>query len=230
MTPRPVLYTFRRCPYAMRARWAVQVSALDVELREITLRAKPAAMLVASPKGTVPVLVLPDGQVIDESLDVMRWALAQHDPEGWLTPAQGTLADMLALIEACERDFKPHLDRYKYPARYRAEWGGAPDAGDSDPLARAFAAQHFDVAQGFLSLLAARLEGGAAPRYLFGTRPALADFAIAPFVRQFARHDAARFAQQATPALVLWLGALLARPDFEAVMARQAVWADTGAR
>ena len=128
MTPRPVLYTFRRCPYVMRARWAVQVSALDVELREITLRAKPAAMLVASPKGTVPVLVLPDGQVIDESLDVMRWALAQHDPEGWLAPAQGTLADMLALIEACERDFKPHLDRYKYPARYRAEWGGAPDA------------------------------------------------------------------------------------------------------
>ncbi len=113
MTPRPVLYTFRRCPYAMRARWAVQVSALDVELREITLRAKPAAMLVASPKGTVPVLVLPDGQVIDESLDVMRWALAQHDPERWLAPAQGTLAEMLALIEACERDFKPHLDRYK---------------------------------------------------------------------------------------------------------------------
>ena len=78
----PILYTFRRCPYAMRARWAVQVSAPDVELREIPLRAKPAAMLVASPKGTVPVLVLPDGQVIDESLDVMRWALAQHDPEG----------------------------------------------------------------------------------------------------------------------------------------------------
>ena len=83
---------------------------------------------------------------------------------------------------------------------------------------------------GFLSLLAVRLEGGAAPRYLFGTRPALADFAIAPFVRQFARHDAARFAQQTAPALSQWLGALLARPDFEAVMARQAVWADTGAR
>lgn len=214
----------------MRARWAVQVSALDVELREITLRAKPAAMLVASPKGTVPVLVLPDGQVIDESLDVMRWALAQHDPEGWLTPAQGTLAEMLALIAAGERDFKPHLDRYKYPTRYRAEWGGAPDAGDSDPLARAFAAQHFDAAQGFLSMLAARLEGGAAPRYLFGARPALADFAIAPFVRQFARHDAARFAQQATPALARWLDNLLARPDFEAVMAHHAVWADTGAR
>ncbi len=230
MTPLPVLYSFRRCPYAMRARWAITVADVEVELREILLRDKPAALLAASPKGTVPVLVLPGGQVIDESLDIMRWALAQRDPEHWLAPLQGTLDEMLALIGACERDFKPHLDRYKYPTRYRAEWDGAAGANDRDPAAQAFAALHFDTAAHFLSQLAARLGQGAALGFLFGQRPALADFAIAPFVRQFARHDAARFARQAAPALAEWLQGLLSRPDFEAVMARRPVWADAGAR
>ena len=232
MTPRPVLYTFRRCPYAMRARWALHVAGVDVEMREIVLRDKPAAMLAASPKGTVPVLVLPGGEVIDESLPVMRWALAQSDPQAWLAPTRGTLADMLALIDACEADFKPQLDRFKYPTRYRAEWGGASDAGDADPAAQAFATRHFDAAQGFLNRLSALLVegGGAAPAYLCGTRPALADFAIVPFVRQFARHDAAHFARHASPALTRWVDALLARPDFAAVMARRVIWAPDGAR
>jgi len=210
---RPMLYTFRRCPYAMRARWAIQVAGVAVEKREVALRDKPAAMLAASPKGTVPVLVLPGGQVIDQSLDIMLWALAQRDPEQWLVPSSGTLADMLALIEACEREFKPHLDRYKYPSRYRSEWDAK--AGTPAGQEHAFADGHFMATQQFLARLAQRLAAGPS---LAGKTPALADFAIVPFVRQMARHDRARFEQAATPDLLRWMDSLLARADFESLM------------
>lgn len=156
----PVLYTFRRCPYAMRARWAVAVAGVAVDMREIALSDKPAAMLAASPKGTVPVLVLPAGEVIDESLDIRRWALAQRDPEGWLTPERGTPADMLARIDACEADFKPHLDRSKYALRYRAEWAGASGSDAADEAA--FAERHRALALQFLKRLAAQLPASAA--------------------------------------------------------------------
>ena len=110
----PVLYSFRRCPYAMRARLALASSRQRCALREVVLRDKPAEMIAVSPKATVPVLHLPDGQVLEQSLDIMRWALARHDPEQWLSPEIGTLADMEALIADCDGDFKHHLDRYKY--------------------------------------------------------------------------------------------------------------------
>ncbi|QTD47143.1 glutathione S-transferase N-terminal domain-containing protein [Ottowia testudinis] len=234
----PVLYTFRRCPYAMRARWALHAAGVAVEMREILLRDKPPALLAASPKGTVPVLVLPGGAVIDQSLHVMHWALAQRDPQGWLAPERGTLADMLALIEACERDFKPHLDRGKYASRYRTEW---VRAGHDEVMDKAaFAARNDAQALLFLQRLACVLQApeaentlnpnaaSAAGRHaapcLSGSHPALADFAIVPFVRQFARHDAARFAAQAPPSVAAWMNRLLARGDFEAVMAKRAVW------
>ena len=108
----PILYSFRRCPYAMRARLALAVSGTRCELREVNLRAKPPTMLAASPKGTVPVLVSPDSGVIDESLDIMRWALTNRDPEGWLE------RDDAALIATNDGAFKQDLDRYKYPERY----------------------------------------------------------------------------------------------------------------
>ncbi|WP_423453692.1 glutathione S-transferase N-terminal domain-containing protein [Ottowia sp. VDI28] len=210
------LYTFRRCPYAMRARWAILVAGVAVEQREVALRHKPAAMLEASPKGTVPVLVLPDGRVIDQSLDIMRWALAQHDPEHWLAPGQGTMDSMLMLIAACEREFKPHLDRYKYPSRYRGEWG-TPD-GEPTRQESAFSAEHFNKARQFLTQLGDRL---AARAGLVGQAPALADIAIVPFVRQMARHERTRF-EQAVPGSVLqWMDGLLARPDFQLVMQKQ---------
>ena len=215
----PILYTFRRCPYAMRARWAVQVAAIAVDKHEVVLRDKPPAMLDASPKGTVPVLVLPSGRVIDESLDIMLWALSQHDPEQWLAPRGDTLDGMLTLIDACEREFKPHLDRYKYPTRYRTEWpeqGAAGSLGERE-REQGFSEQHFLAAQQFLSQLAGRLV--SAP-WLGGEAPALADFAIAPFVRQMARHDRARFDRAAAPRLQAWLDAMLSRPEFEAVMAK----------
>ena len=111
----PILYSFRRCPYAIRARLALAVSGTRGELREVKLSAKPQAMLDASPKGTVPVLVLPGGTMLDESLDIMRWALAKRDPEGWLT------RDDAALIAMNDGPFKHDLDRFKYPERHGAD-------------------------------------------------------------------------------------------------------------
>ena len=222
MSTLPLLYTFRRCPYAMRARWAVQVAGVPVTQHEVSLRAKPPAMLAASPKGTVPVLVLSDGTVIDQSLDVMLWALRQSDPEAWLTPERGSLDEMLALIAACERDFKPHLDRYKYPSRYASEFAASDDASASASEAD-FSDRHFHAAQAFIDRLAQHLMANATagePPFLFGPRAGLADMAIVPFVRQMARHDAQRFAAAApAPVPVLrWMDVLLARPDFDAIM------------
>ena len=215
----PTLYTFRRCPYAMRARWAIQSAGLPVAQVEVALRNKPAALLQASPKGTVPVLVLPDGQVIDQSLDIMLWALNQHDPEGGLTPVPGTLAEMLSLIDECEQRFKPHLDRYKYPVRFQSEWPNSSAEDAAGGVERSFSDQHFKHAADFLHGLNLRLEGSApdAPG-LYGPRPALADFAIAPFVRQLVRHDLPRAHAALPPALMRWLDSLLARQDFQQVM------------
>ncbi|MDH4425810.1 MAG: glutathione S-transferase [Acidovorax sp.] len=192
----PVLYSFRRCPYAMRARLALAVSGQACELREVVLRNKPAALLQASPKGTVPVLVLTDGQVLDQSLDIMCWALAGNDPAAWLAPSHGTVKDMLALIAECDGPFKQTLDRCKYPSRYP---GVDPD------VSRAEATQ-------WLRSLEARLQSQP---FLFGDHAALADMAIAPFVRQFAGIDADWWRAQPWPRVQQWLaqwqnGALLA--------------------
>lgn len=117
MTPNPLptLYSFRRCPYAMRARLALMAAGIAVELREVVLKDKPPCLLAASPKGTVPVLITAGGEVIDESRDIMLWALGQHDPLNWL---QGDRAAMMALVDACDDGFKPWLDRYKYHDRH----------------------------------------------------------------------------------------------------------------
>jgi glutathione S-transferase len=196
----PVLYSFRRCPYAMRARLALTVAGIRCELREIQLRAKPPSMLVASPKGTVPVLVLPDGTVLDESLDIMRWALRQRDPEGWLRN------DDAALIAMNDGTFKQDLDRYKYPQRY-----------DSDPIA------HRDRALAFLYTIDARLAGRG---QLCGPTRGFADAAIMPFVRQFAAVDCAWFEGQPVPALRSWLNAHLDSDLFHAVMVPVAPWTE----
>lgn len=114
----PILYSFRRCPYAMRARLAIAYAVVAVELREIELRNKPQAMLLISPKGTVPVLQLENGKVLDESLAIMLWALQQNDPEHWLKVS--CLANAKALIRRNDEQFKYYLDRYKYADRYPA--------------------------------------------------------------------------------------------------------------
>ncbi|SFC23748.1 Glutathione S-transferase [Polaromonas sp. OV174] len=209
MTPLPILYSFRRCPYAMRARLAIAVSGQRCELREIVLRNKPPEMLAASPKATVPVLVLADGQVIDQSLDIMRWALQQHDPEGWLAADRATLD---SLIAANDGPFKRDLDRYKYPNRYAAE-----HAGDD----KAFAEAHRSSAARWLMELDARLNGHG---WLCGASVSLADMAILPFVRQFAHTDAAWFAAQPWPNLLAWLARWEAGPLLVRVMGKYPPW------
>lgn len=194
---RPILYSFRRCPYAMRARLALLASGTVCEIREVVLRDKPAALVEASPKATVPVLVLSDGQVIDESLDIMRWALGRNDPDHWL---EGDDADLIA---ANDGPFKHHLDRAKYPGRYA-------ESGDHRALALAL-----------LEPLEARL---ADSPYLCGEQPMLTDFVLLPFVRQFAEIDRAWFDAQPLPALRRWLAGLLASDLFAAAMVRLPVW------
>lgn len=200
-----MLYSFRRCPYAMRARMAIAASGQRCELREVVLRDKPAELLAASPKGTVPVLVDVDGMVIDQSLDIMLWALRRNDPEGWLQAEGATLDEMLALVAECDGEFKRHLDGYKYPERHPGADGEAHRA------------------QGALFLM--RLETRlVVTRCLHGEHAALADIAIAPFVRQFAQVDAAWFEAQPWPRLRAWLAARLDAPVFTQVMAKYAPW------
>ena len=207
----PLLYTYRRCPYAMRARMALLQAGVAYEPFEIVLRDKPAAMLAASPKGTVPVLVLSDGTVLEQSLDIMAWAFAQTgDAQGWWARAQ--TADNLALQAACDGPFKHHLDRTKYPERF------ADAQGREHHRAQALA---------LLAPLEARLR--VAPQ-LGGGAPCAADIGIFPFVRQFAATDPAWWAAQPLPAVQAWLGAWLADPLFERAMRKPAGPAATPAR
>lgn len=189
----------------MRARLALRVAAQAVEHREIELKHKPAAMLQVSPKGTVPVLVLAGGGVLEQSLDIMRWALERHDPEAWLPTDAARHQDAWALIAQNDGEFKFHLDRYKYPHRYDLSDGVA----------------HRAQASVFLEALALRLMANA---YLSGPRFGIADAAILPFVRQFAHTDKAWFAQQDWPALAQWLAAFEASAAFAQLMEKHPVW------
>ncbi len=195
---KPVLYSFRRCPYAMRARLALLVSGQQVELREIVLRDKAPELLAASPKGTVPVLV--DGDtVIDESFDIMLWALERNDPEGWLERMD------MELIAECEGPFKSALDRYKYSNRFEG----------TDAL------EQRELATGFLLKLENRLQSHPC---LSGQIRGITDMAIVTFVRQFANVDREWFNGQPYPNLVKWLDNFLESAIFAAIMQKYPRW------
>lgn len=201
----PILYSFRRCPYAIRARMALKYAGVQVELREIILREKPPQMLAVSSKGTVPVLVLPDGSVLDESYDVMRWALNHHDPDHWCEAALAAEAN--ALIDQNDHSFKAHLDRYKYADRY-----------PEHPM-------EYYRSQGevFLTGLEKRLTAG---EYLFGNSISIADVAIFPFIRQFAFVDKDWFDCVPYPNLQRWLANFLESDTFLSVMEKHAIWSE----
>lgn len=201
MSPLPLLFSYRRCPYAIRARLALWQAGVAVQVHEVSLRDKPAELLRLSPKGTVPVLCIPDGTVLEQSLDIMRWALAQHDPDGWLSVAPAEA--MRALIDANDLRFKPLLDRYKYAERHPEQSREAWRARAVDTL---------------LMPLESRLQTHP---YLLADRISLADMALLPFVRQFAQVDRAWWDEAAKlPALARWLDQLTGSALFQAVMAK----------
>lgn len=196
----PLLYTFRRCPYAMRARMALLQAGRAFEAVEVSLRDKPAALLAVSPKATVPVLQLPDGRVIDESWDIMRWALAAPDANSWWSQAQSP--DNLDLVHRNDGDFKHHLDRWKYPQRYASE-PPTPEV-------------HRDKAvDALLRPLEARLRDTPC---LGGANPCATDLAVFPFVRQFASVEPGWFATLDLPSVRRWLNGWLIHPLFTACM------------
>ncbi|MEL6531198.1 MAG: glutathione S-transferase [Pseudomonadota bacterium] len=206
MSTLPILYSFRRCPYAMRARMALWIAGVTVELREVKLANKPPELAEASPKATVPVLVLADGSVVDESIAIMRWALDQNDPESWLD------GDDTALIRRNDGAFKHSLDRYKYPTRYPDEAKGDEDT---------FRLDHRTHGLAFLQELEGRLGSCA---QLGGDKRTLADIALFPFIRQFANTDREWFDAQGLPHLQEWLEGHLGSELFKQIMPKFAPW------
>jgi len=203
MKTHPILYSFRRCPYAMRARLALAYTGIKVEIREVELKNKPQALRDISPKATVPVLHLPDGKVIDESLDIMHWALAQHDPAQWLADAQTAKT----LITWNDGDFKFQLDRYKYADRHPQH-----------------PAEHYrQQGELFLAELESRLQ---IKPWLLGDHCTLADAAIFPFIRQFAAVDGQWFAAAEYPAVQQWLQNWVDSALFTAVMDKYPIWVE----
>ncbi len=202
----PILYSFRRCPYAMRARMALDAACIPVEHREVRLRDKPDEMLTASPKGTVPVLVMPDDEVLDESLDIMLWALAQSDPDGWLAKVDQDRSDTEAFLAG----FKDQLDRYKYARRYDP----FVERGVVDLDRRA-------DAMSLLMQLSAPLQDTP---YLRGTKPRLIDMATFPFIRQFAAVESDWWHETASKPLQQWLRDLLESKRFQRIMTKHPVW------
>ena len=201
----PILYSFRRCPYAMRARMALQSSGQTCQLREILLKDKPSEMTDISPKGTVPVLQLPDGTVLEESLEVMHWALQQADPDQWLPANDEQNDNCRNLIAECDGPFKHHLDRYKYASRYE----------DCDPL------EHRAQAETFLAKLDDILKG---QDFLGGNKPGLADHAIFPFIRQFSIADPKWFKSSAYERVQKWLDVMINSEIFLTIMEKLPAW------
>ncbi len=198
----PILYSFRRCPYAIRARMAIAYASINLEVREVSLANKPPEMTHISPKGTVPVLQL-DNRIIDESIEVMAWALEQSDPDNWL--ALDLEQQQQTLIEENDNSFKAWLDKYKY-------WDRFPEQSQ-----QAYRGQ----AENFISKLDKNLNE---QRYLLGNKICVADMAIFPFIRQFAFVDKDWFDQTNYLGLQRWLGEILDSPLFTQVMKKHSVW------
>ena len=202
---RPVFWSFRRCPYAMRARLALQSAGITVTLREILLRDKPEAFLATSPKATVPVLDLGDGHIIEESRDIMIWALSRHDPECWLAITEHAPQTCTDFLDRLDGPFKTHLDRYKYASRYEvsAAW------------------QHRENGAQFLAKMDRSLGSTGA---LSGSGLGFMDFAILPFIRQFRIADSKWFDSQPWPYLHRWLQDFLGSAAFLRVMVKYPLW------
>ena len=197
-----ILYSYRRCPYAMRARMALKYSGVQVQIREISLRDKPASMLRISPKGTVP--VLQDGElVLEQSIDIMRWALDKSDPDAWLSVDQKVAQEW---INKNDDSFKKLLDQYKYPNRY-------PDLMPAQVLG--------DAIEVMLQPMESALESFP---YLMGAKLSWVDIAIFPFIRQFSMVNPQQFEGLQFPKLKRWLADRLESTLFQSVMEKHPTW------
>jgi len=204
----PILYSLRNCPYAMRARIAIFKSQQPILLRDLVLSNKPEELIVASPKATVPVLVLVNGTVVDESLEVMLWALKESDPSDLLHNEEvGSLEEMLTLINDFDVNFKTCLEQYKCAKRYR----------EDDLLTRR------EACEVYINKIEQRLTRHA---FLMSAKESLADIALLPFIRQFARVERQWYLQSAYPKTRQWLNHYLQSPMFTKVMAKQPMWLD----
>jgi len=219
----PILYSYRRCPYAMRARMAIYLSQIQVEQREIVFWDKPQSMLQASPKGTVPVLVLPDSTVIDESRDIMLWAFKNSTDksiyQAWLFTENS--AERLKLndwIDRCDTDFKTHLDHYKYADRF-------PEF--TQIYYREQGCQFLNEIELTLAQKHQNTNQNIEPVSLIGEQWSVADIAIFPFIRQFVNVDKDWFEQADYPCLKAWLSGLLSADFFKAIMKNRPVWQES---
>ena len=199
----PILYSFRRCPYAMRARMAIHISGQKCELREVLLRDKPPSMLEYSPKGTVPVLILQDGYVIDESLDVIDWALNLSDPDDWQRSKDTKKTK--ELIKINDGEFKYHLDRYKYSKRYDNE----------DPEF------HRKKCLKFIESVNNELNNS---KYIFDDNISYADIVLLPFIRQFRIADMEWFDSLPYDNLKKWLSSFLDSSLLHSIMKKYDLW------
>ena len=203
MSPYPVLYTFRRCPFAIRARMALRYANVTVRIREVELKNKTAAMLEASAKGTVPILQLTNGLVIDESMEIMYWALTRSDPDSWLK--EGNQETTKQWIATNDLKFKPLLDNYKYPQR----------SDQQDPI--------FYRNQSMPYLLSLN-NALSQHQWILGEHMGLVDVALFPFIRQFAMVDSDWFWNTSLPRLQEWLQCLLDTELFSSVMKKYQPW------
>ncbi|QWE11917.1 glutathione S-transferase [Polynucleobacter sp. AP-Titi-500A-B4] len=201
---KPILYSYRRCPYAMRARMALKYASIDLDHREIELRNKPQSMLLASPKGTVPVLCV-DGLILEQSIDIMRWALEQSDPDGWSLVDEWVAN---AWIEKNDGPFKKLLDQYKYPNRH-------PELNPETVLA--------DAIELMLKPMEVALVSN---QFLLGNKMAWVDVAIFPFIRQFSMVNQQKFDDLQLPQVKRWLNQYLESELFISVMGKYPIWKD----
>ena len=201
-----IVYSFRRCPYAMRARLAICYSQVEVELREVVLKDKPTSLLAYSPKGTVPILVTQDKKVIDQSRDIMQWALSQHDSNDWLPKNQPHLQKQISSpIDENDNEFKTILDKYKYADRH-------PEYTETE---------YREQGSHFLNQLELLL---TLHSNLISDDVSLADIAIFPFIRQFASVDKAWFEQSPYPKLRAWLNRHTSSALFNDIMYKYPQW------
>lgn len=201
----PVLYSFRRCPYCMRAHMALKNSAIQVELREVDLNNMPEEALKISEHETVPILVLPDGKVIDESWDILKWALNQNDPDNWLGNDNEFLLDAEILIETNDFSFKEDLDHYKYADRFPEH-----------------PAEHYRQAcEEFIEELEENL---SEHQFLLADRLTLADIGVFPFIRQFSLVDKDWFDQSRYKNVKNWLNKMIDSKLFRDAFQKHKLW------